>query len=84
MNFGQYGARSSFRHYENKNRAEGNEESSRRVLLKGDYNLNNWPSARMVETFPANHGIVQTIKLRLGDAVGAEQRELVRRFPDGE
>ena len=31
----------------------------------------------MIETFADKHGIVQTIKLRLGDVVGADQRELV-------
>ena len=48
------------------------------VLLKADYNRNNWPFARIIETFPDKHGIMRTIKLRLGDAVGAEQRELVQ------
>ena len=48
------------------------------VLLKADYNRNNWSIAHIIETFPDKHGIVRTIKLRLGDAVGAEQHELVR------
>ena len=41
------------------------------VLLKADYNRNNWPIVRIIGTFPDKHGIVRTIKLRLGDAVGA-------------
>ena len=48
------------------------------VLLKADYNRNNRPIVRIIEAFPDKLGIVRTIKLRLGDAVGAEQRELVR------
>ena len=48
------------------------------VLVKADYNRNNWPSARIIEIFPDKHGITRTIKLRLGDSVGAEQRELVQ------
>ena len=46
--------------------------------MKADYNWNNWPVAPIIKTFPDKHGIVQTIKLRLGDAVGAEQHELVQ------
>ena len=48
------------------------------VLLKADSNQNHWPITRIIETFPDKHGIVRTIKLRLGDAVGADQRKLVR------
>ena len=48
------------------------------VLLKADYNQNNWSIACIIETFPNKHGIVRTIKLRLGDAVGAEQHKLVQ------
>ena len=48
------------------------------VFLKADYNWNNWPISDITETFSDKHGIVQTIKLKLGDAVGAEQRQLVR------
>ena len=45
------------------------------VLLKADYNRNNRPIARILETFPDKHSKLNLIKLRLGDAVGAEQRE---------
>ena len=48
------------------------------ALPKAGYNWNNWSIVRIIETFPDKHGIVWTIKLILGDAVGAEQRELVR------
>ena len=48
------------------------------VLLEAVYNRNNWPIARIIETIPDKHEIVRTIELRLGDAAGAEQRELVR------
>ena len=47
------------------------------ALLKADSNQNHWPITRIIETFPDKHGIVQTIKLRLGDVVGADQRKLV-------
>ena len=40
------------------------------VFLKADYNQDNWPIAHIME-------IVRIIKLRFGDAIGAEQRELV-------
>ena len=32
----------------------------------------------MIERFPNKYRILQTVKVRLGDAVGAYQRELVR------
>ena len=48
------------------------------ILLKADYNQNKWRIGRIIEAFSNKHGNVRTIKLRLGDAVGAEQRELVR------
>ena len=35
------------------------------VFLKTDYNQNNWPIAHIME-------IVQTIKLRFGDAIGVD------------
>ena len=47
------------------------------VLLRTNSSRNHWSIARMIETFADKHGIVQTIKLRLGDVVGADQRELV-------
>ena len=40
------------------------------VFLKADYNQDNWPIAHIME-------IVRIIKLRFGNAIGAEQRELV-------
>ena len=49
----------------------------RRCSSEADYNQNNWLFVRIIETFLDKHKIVQTIKLKLGDAVGAEQRELV-------
>ena len=47
------------------------------VLLRTNSNRNHWSIARMIETFADKHGIVQTIKLRLGYVVGADQHELV-------
>ena len=45
-------------------------------------NFNRKPSisisiAHIIKTFPDKHGIVRTIKLRLGDAAGADEREWV-------
>ena len=54
----------------------GNFQKKDIVLLKADYNQNNWPMARIIETFLDKHRFVRTIKLRLGDAVATEQREL--------
>ena len=48
------------------------------ILLKADYNPNNWPIACIIETFLDKHGIARAIKLRLGGAVGAKQHELAR------
>ena len=48
------------------------------VLLKAGSNENYWPIAHTIETFPNKLGIVRTIKWRLMDVVGADQRELVR------
>ena len=45
------------------------------VLLKADYNRNNRPIARIIETSPDKHGKLNPIKLRLGDVVCAEQRK---------
>lgn len=47
------------------------------VLLRANSNRNHWSIARMIETFADKHRIVRTIKLGLGDAVGADQRKLV-------
>ena len=48
------------------------------VLLKVDSSRNHWPIACIIETFPNKQRIAQSIKLRLGDVVSADQRELVR------
>ena len=48
------------------------------VLLKVDSSRNHWPIACIIETFPNKQRIVRSIKLRLGDIVSADQRELVR------
>ena len=45
---------------------------------ESDSHRNHWPIAHIIETFPNKHGIVQTIKLRLGDAVDADQCVLVQ------
>ena len=75
MNFGHDGARSSFRHYNNENRAEGKEGDV--APLKSNSNRKPWSIAHIIKTFADKHGIVRTIKLRLGDASGVDQREWV-------
>ena len=47
------------------------------VLLKAKTHRNHWPVARMIETFEDEHGVVQTVRLKLGSENNA-QRELVR------
>ena len=49
-----------------------------KTFRKANYNRNNWPIVCIIETFPNKHRLLRTIKLRLGDAVGEEQHELVR------
>ena len=75
MNFGYDGATSSFRHYNNENRAEGKEGDV--APLKSNSNRKPWSIAHIIKTFADKHGIVRTIKLRLGDAAGADEREWV-------
>ena len=48
------------------------------VFLKPESSWNDWPTVRIIETFSDKYGILWTIKLRRGDAVGLDQRELVR------
>ena len=45
--------------------------------LKSNSNRKPWPIAHIIKTFADKHGIVQTIKLRLGDAAGADESEWV-------
>ena len=55
----------------------GNFQKGDAILLKTDSNRNHWPITRIIKTFPDKDGIVWTIKLRLGDVVGADQGKLV-------
>lgn len=77
MNFGQDNAKGSFRHYKNKNHAEGSEETFRNHCSP---ERNYWPIARTIETFPYKRRTVQTIRLRLGDTVEADKCELVYEY----
>ena len=47
------------------------------VLLKAETHRNHWPLAHKTETFEDKHGVVQTVRLKLGSKNNA-QRELVR------
>ena len=48
------------------------------VLLRADFSQNHWTIARIVERFTNKYRIVQSFKLKLGDAIGVDGRELVR------
>lgn len=48
------------------------------VFPKPESNWNDWPTIRIIETFSDKYGILWTIKLRRGDTVGLDQRELFR------
>ena len=47
------------------------------VLLKAKTHRNHWPAPHITDTFTDKHGVVQTIRLKLGSENNA-QRELVR------
>ena len=47
------------------------------ILLKSETHRNHWPVARIIETFEEKHGVVRTVRLKLGSENNA-QRELVR------
>ena len=48
------------------------------ILLKSDSNnRNEWPIARVTETFADSNGIIRTVRARIGDTTG-DQREFVR------
>ena len=48
------------------------------ILLKSDSNnRNEWPIARVTETFADSNGIIRTVRARIGDTTG-DKREFVR------
>ena len=47
------------------------------VLLKAETHRNHWHVVHIIETFEDKHGVVQTVRLKLGSENNA-QRELVR------
>lgn len=59
------------------NRRRRNFKNGDVVLLKNESNRNHWPVARIMETFADKHGVVRTVRLRLGNRID-EQSELVR------
>ena len=78
MNFGRDGAKSPCEHCINEKLAKIEEEIfGDIVLLKAKTHRNHWPVARIIQTFADKHGVVQTVRLKLGSQKNT-QRELVR------
>ena len=46
------------------------------VLLKAETHRNHWPVARMIETFADTHGVVQTVRLKLGIENNAQREQV--------
>ena len=47
------------------------------VLLKAETHRNHWPIAFITETFEDKHGVVRTVRLKIGSENNAQQ-ELIR------